>query len=191
MLIRMSDLERIRLGEITVAFRMWNRPSVTSGGSLQTALGKLEILQVDVIPLSSLRKPDAIKAGFTSLTELKSELAKRAADQCYRIRFGKFEKDPRINLRKRKPGEVELAELHQKLTNMDKRSQAPWTYQVLRIIDENNGCRAGDLCGLVNQEKNKFKPNVRKLKNLGLTESLGTGYKLSPRGRNLLDSHER
>ncbi len=31
-------------------------------------------------------------------------------------------------------------------------------------------------------EKQKFKLNVRKLKNLGLTESLGTGYRISPRG---------
>jgi hypothetical protein len=30
--------------------------------------------------------------------------------------------------------------------------------------------------------------NVRKLKHLGLTESLGTGYRLSPRGEALLDS---
>jgi hypothetical protein len=47
--------------------------------------------------------------------------------------------------------------------------------------------RAGDVCCLVGQEKEKFKLNVRKLKNLGLTESLGTGYRLSPRGESLLD----
>jgi hypothetical protein len=32
------------------------------------------------------------------------------------------------------------------------------------------------------QEKLQFKVNVRKLKALGLTESLETGYRLSPRG---------
>jgi hypothetical protein len=32
-----------------------------------------------------------------------------------------------------------------------------------------------------------FKLNVRKLKNLGLTESLGTGYRLSPRGAAVLE----
>jgi hypothetical protein len=33
-----------------------------------------------------------------------------------------------------------------------------------------------------------FKTDVRKLKALGLTESLGTGYRLSPRGRAYLDA---
>lgn len=36
------------------------------------------------------------------------------------------------------------------------------------------------------QELPDFKLNVRKLKNLGLTISLGTGYRLSPRGEAFL-----
>jgi len=39
----------------------------------------------------------------------------------------------------------------------------------------------------VGLEKEAFKLNVRKLKNLGLTESLGTGYRISPRGRSVLE----
>ena len=41
---------------------------------------------------------------------------------------------------------------------------------------------AGDLCRLVGLEMHPFKTNVRKLKTLGLTESLEVGYRLSPRG---------
>ena len=37
------------------------------------------------------------------------------------------------------------------------------------------------------REKKPFKISVRKLKGLGLTESLETGYRLSRRGRALLD----
>jgi hypothetical protein len=33
----------------------------------------------------------------------------------------------------------------------------------------------------------EFKTNVRKLKNLGLTESLDVGYRLSPRGQRVLE----
>ena len=36
-------------------------------------------------------------------------------------------------------------------------------------------------------ERLAFKSDVRKLKALGLTESLGTGYRLSPRGQAWLD----
>jgi hypothetical protein len=39
---------------------------------------------------------------------------------------------------------------------------------------------------MVGQEKMVFKLNVRKLKALGLTESLEIGYRLSPRGQILL-----
>jgi hypothetical protein len=35
---------------------------------------------------------------------------------------------------------------------------------------------------MLDQEKDVFKLNVRKLKRLGLTESLEVGYRLSPRG---------
>jgi hypothetical protein len=46
--------------------------------------------------------------------------------------------------------------------------------------------RARDLRVRVGQEKMAFKVNMRKLKALGLTESLEIGYRLSPRGQNLL-----
>ena len=61
---------------------------------------------------------------------------------------------------------------------------------MLEVLGAQPGVRAGDLCELVGQEKQQFKLNVRKLKNLGLTESLGTGYRLSPRGRDLLQTEE-
>jgi hypothetical protein len=38
----------------------------------------------------------------------------------------------------------------------------------------------------VGREKLPFKRDVRKLKELGLTESLPVGYRISPRGRALL-----
>jgi hypothetical protein len=42
--------------------------------------------------------------------------------------------------------------------------------------------RAEDLARSVGREKHAFKLDVRKLKELGLTESLRVGYRLSPRG---------
>ena len=47
---------------------------------------------------------------------------------------------------------------------------------------------AADLAAQVGREKLPFKRDVRKLKELGLTESLRIGYCLSPRGRALLDA---
>jgi hypothetical protein len=50
--------------------------------------------------------------------------------------------------------------------------------------------RAGDLCAVVGQELPRFKDNVRKLKSMGLTESLEVGYRLSPRGARFLEDVE-
>ena len=43
---------------------------------------------------------------------------------------------------------------------------------------------------MVGREKPPFKRDVRKLKELGLTESLERGYRLSPRGRAVLERME-
>jgi len=43
-----------------------------------------------------------------------------------------------------------------------------------------------DLAAAAGRERRLFKTDVRKLKKLGLTESLEVGYRLSPRGRALL-----
>lgn len=55
------------------------------------------------------------------------------------------------------------------------------------MIAEQPGVRAPDLAASVGRETKPFKIDVRKLKELGLTESLTVGYRLSPRGRAFLD----
>ena len=61
-----------------------------------------------------------------------------------------------------------------------------WAHQALNLISQHEGTRAGDLAPHVGQDTPTFKRNVRKLKQLGLTISLDTGYKLSPRGHAIL-----
>jgi DNA-binding IclR family transcriptional regulator len=78
--------------------------------------------------------------------------------------------------------------LRQRLGRLDAASlHGAWTAAVLRLLAENEGVRAADLAEQLGRETLPFKRDVRKLKELGLTESLGTGYRLSPRGRALLD----
>ncbi len=100
--------------------------------------------------------------------------------------------DPRIALRSQdRLTALDLAEIMRRLERLDKASRhGPWTVTTLRLVGAEAGVRAGDLATRVGQEKEKFKLNVRKLKNLGLTESLETGYRLSPRGRSVLDALE-
>jgi hypothetical protein len=69
---------------------------------------------------------------------------------------------------------------------MDARAQAPWTREVLALIRTHPGRRAGDLAPMVGLETPLFKTLVRRLTGLGLTLSLETGYRLSPRGEQVL-----
>jgi hypothetical protein len=62
----------------------------------------------------------------------------------------------------------------------------PWTISVLRLIAWLPEHRAAELAAQSSVEKEWLKLNIRKLKNLGLTESLTVGYRLSPRGAALL-----
>jgi hypothetical protein len=57
---------------------------------------------------------------------------------------------------------------------------------VLELIAAQPEVRAVELAAELGQEKLPFKRDVRKLKELGLTESLNPGYRLSPRGRAVL-----
>ena len=69
----------------------------------------------------------------------------------------------------------------------------PWTREALALIEANPARRAPDLAAELGRETAPFKRDVRKLKELGLTESLEIGYRLSPRGAALLggDARER
>ena len=58
----------------------------------------------------------------------------------------------------------------------------------LDLIDLNPTVRAPDLAAQVGRATADFKKDVRKLKELGLTESLAIGYLLSPRGEAVVDA---
>jgi hypothetical protein len=98
--------------------------------------------------------------------------------------------DPRVALRQRAElSPAERAELDRRLARLDAASRrGPWTAEVLRLIASRPETRAADLAAELGREKAPFKANVRKLKELGLTESLEVGYRLSPRGRAYLEA---
>ena len=78
-----------------------------------------------------------------------------------------------------------------RLDRLDRASRhGPWTAPVLRAIADGPGVRAADLAAGFGRDRDPFKLDVRKLKELGLTESLRPGYRLSPRGRAVLDALE-
>src|SRR5262245_5054348 len=184
MIFRQRFLDGIRDGTVTLAFRRWRRPSVRAGGTLLTAVGQLEIVSVDEVAMPRIADDDARRAGYSSREELLAELRVRDAGKVYRIQLGGLREDPRVALRQSASlSERDRDDIVRRLGRLDQHSShGPWTRQTLDLIRSHPAVRAGDLCRLVGLELHPFKTNVRKLKTLGLTESLEVGYRLSPRG---------
>jgi hypothetical protein len=182
-LFRQDVLRRIGQGEVTLAFRRWRRPSVKAGGTLRTRVGVLSIDTVEVVDERNVTDSDARRAGAESREAVLREGPRERP--LYRIEFRLAGPDPRIALRERadiSPGE--RAEIDARLRRLDAASRhGPWTGNVLELIAEQPGTRAPDLAASLGRETAPFKADVRKLKELGLTESLQIGYRLSPRGR--------
>ena len=189
MIFRVSVLEGIRRGEVTLAFRRWVRPAVRPGSTLRTALGVVRFGEVTRLPDRRISEADARAAGYVSADALLAERDAREDGDIYRIEVAHAGADPRIALRE----DAELtdeawAQLRTRLERLDAASATgPWTTAVLRLIAERPEVRAADLARRFGQERDAFKLNVRKLKNLGLTESLEIGYRVSPRGLRALE----
>jgi hypothetical protein len=187
MLFNRRDLDGIAAGEITVAFRRWLRPTVRAGGRLTTRVGVLAIERVQRIDPARITAADARRAGRDSPAAVRAELDRRAEGEPYRVAFRLAGPDPRIALRENAAlTEADVADLRARLARLDDRSpHGPWTGAVLDLIERNPGVRAADLAERLGRERLSFKADVRKLKRLGLTESLERGYRISPRGRAL------
>lgn len=185
MLFQDGVLAQIKAGDVQVAFRKWKRPTVKAGGTLMTRVGVLAIDAVDRVGEADIAEADALAAGYESRAELVEELRSRRSGSIHRIRFRWAGPDPRVALRERSELTAqEWQEVSQRLARLDRASRTgPWTRVLLEVVAENGGVRAADLAPQVGRDKVWVKTNVRKLKNLGLTESLGTGYRISPRGR--------
>ena len=86
----------------------------------------------------------------------------------------------------------ELNEIVAKLRKLDKNSKrGDWTQSYLQVIHDMPNTYSGLLADYLGLDIPSFKPWVRKLKALGLTESLHPGYKLSPRGERVLEALRR
>ena len=187
MLIAQRFLDELKAGRADLAFRRWPRARVTAGTHLRTAIGVVEVVSVDVVPMTGISEREAHRAGFDSASELRCELRARKG-RVHRIRLRALGPDPRKALaRQSRLGAAEIEGLRQRLERMDSRSRTgAWTRRTLELIEKNPGTRAGDLAACMDMEQRPFKGNVRKLRELGLTESLEVGYRLSTRGRALL-----
>ena len=183
MLFPPATLRAIADGAVTVAFRGWEQPRVKPGGTQRTPVGVIAFDAVEAVERGEINDADARAAGFADRTELLTFVDRRATGTIYLIRLRLAGSDPRVTLRQTLPTADELLEIERRLARLDRASHhGPWTRAVLEAIQLAPEVRAVDLALSFGREKLPFKLDVRKLKELGLTESLPRGYRLSPRG---------
>ena len=178
----------IRDGSVTAVFRRWDAPRVRPGGTQRTSAGVVRFDAVEPVEMAELNEEDAHGAGMASLAELVKANQRGRGSQLYRIRVSFDRPDERVALRDTVPSPADVQAITAALDRLDKgRRTGPWTREILALIASRPAVRAPDLAESLGRETLRFKTDVRKLKELGLTHSLDVGYELSARGRAYLD----
>lgn len=187
MLFRRQTLEGLARGEIDLAFRRWKRAGAKTGGSTSTALGVVRFGEVMIVDPGSLTEHDAKRSGFVGLAALREMLGPDDGNPVYRIALLDIGADERVTLRDDKElAQADRQQLKARFARWE-RDRPGYFPGILRAITAQPGVAAAKLAADARTEKLKFKQDVRKLKELGLTESLETGYRISARGKAVLD----
>lgn len=187
MLLTVAIAQGVADGTVDLAYRRWAKARVRPGSTFVSPSGVIRVDELDEVDPAAITDADAVRAGAESASELRGRLGGSIGQPVFRIRLTWVGDDPRRALSAQDTlSPEELAALNQKLDRLDRRH--PWTRPVLELVRDHPGRRAGDLAEMLGRGKDDFKLDVRKLKNLGLTLSLETGYQISPRGAAFLEA---
>ena len=177
--------QAIAAGKITLTFRVWKKPQAALGGCYNIPpYGSLRVVELGQLNAAQISNPEAVQAGFADAQALREFLQVKKMDLVWRVKFEYLGQQAVNRPDQTQLAEAELEEILGRLDRWDRKK--PWTHHTLSLIDLSPGLRAVELAPQVKLELQDFKRKVRQLKGLGLTESLETGYKLSPRGAQVL-----
>jgi len=186
-----ATLTGLTEGRVHCTFRRWRVVRPKPGSRFTTRAGVVEVAAITPVDAATLTEADASAAGFASRAALDRWLSRRGEGELYRIDIRLAGPDPRIALRATEQlSPADLAELTVRLERMDRAADRPWTRSVLEQIGRRPGVVSTELASEAGQDRASYKLRVRRLKALGLTESLEVGYRLSPRGRAYLAASE-
>jgi biotin operon repressor len=186
MLFTQEAVSGLADGSITLTFRTWTKPQAKVGGRYRTWGLLLEVDSVARVELALISDPDARRAGYASAGDLRGAFERQGHDdgEVWRVAFRCVGADDRIARRNNSALDAETQKtIETRLARLDKASGAgPWTRNTLELIAARPGVVSTTLARQLKMERAAFKVNVRKLKELGLTESLEVGYRLSKLG---------
>ena len=180
-------------GTVTLAFRRWRKQDVVVGSEFRTVSGVVRVDEVAVVDPAAITDEEAVAAGWSDAERLRRQLDKVTEGETYRVTLSWAGPDPRVALRESADlTDDDVAAIDAKLERLDRASShGPWTMATLDIIQRRPHTRAPELAEEMGRERDPFKIDVRKLKNLGLTRSFDVGYEISPRGAAYLERTTR
>jgi hypothetical protein len=177
MLFRQEILDGIAACRVTLAFRRWRRAPPVEGATLLSPAGLLRFERVTRVDEGDITLEDVSRTGMT-VEALRASIAGEGT--LLRIELRLIGADLRIGLREVLPDAAEVDVIVAKL--------APWATRYLQVIEAQPAVVSHALARQVGGvDLATFKRRVRRLKALGLTESLEVGYRLSSRGRAVLE----
>jgi hypothetical protein len=188
--------EAVAAGDITVTFRRWTRAQVKVGGHYKVGNAVLEVDDVSTLRVREISEHDLAKAGVADRTALLERLgrgSKRAVEEDEVVWRVEFHPTGLTDARTLLAASADLTDadvdaINRALDRLDRAAaRGPWTRAVLALIAARPGVVSTELAAERDMERAPFKLDVRKLKKLGLTDSLEVGYRLSPRGRVVLE----
>jgi hypothetical protein len=191
MLFTAATLRGLSEGRVNCTYRRWEVVRPKLGSRFTTSAGVVEVTSITPADEEQLNDHDATDAGFDSVTALLKWTSAKGQGSLYRVGIVLAGPDPRVALRRSaKLAPADVSALSARLDRMDRAADQPWTHSTLRQIQRLPGVVSTELAAEVGQERRAYKLRVRRLKALGLTESLERGYRLSPRGQAYLAAVE-
>ncbi|WP_370618093.1 hypothetical protein [Mumia sp. Pv 4-285] len=191
MIFDRATLDGIVSGRVDRAYRRWTHPQVKAGSQQRTAVGVIEFGAVEQVDADAISDADARAAGQRDAVTLRKKLARRVEGEVWRVAVRYAGADPRVALRQDADLSADdRADLDRRLARMDAAADEPWTRPALEVIRDQPAVVSTELAASLDMERFVFKRRVRRLKELGLTESLEVGYRISPRGAAYLDGSQ-
>lgn len=184
MLLDARTLRGLADGTVTHTYRRWSVVRVRPGSTMRTRVGVVEVTAVDPVGPEDVDDDAARGAGFRSGTAARAWIERRGEGELYRVGLRLAGPDPRVALREDDDLDAAAVDaIRARLARMDRAAPEPWTRAYLELVAARPAVVARTLAEGLGMERDPFKIRVRRLKELGLTESLDVGYRLSPRGR--------
>ncbi len=180
MQLSQKTLDAVVSGEIDRVYRRWKRPAVVKGTLQRTSHGLVEVVGLKQVEEGDVEPGPA---GYGTAEAVLAEIRPpEPGRDLYEVRIRWAGDDHRLALRESTEfDESALTAIDRVVSGIGQRG-GPTGIVLLQTIADNPGTLAKDLADGIAVEREVLKRRIRQLKEIGLTESLRVGYRLSPRG---------